>query len=106
MAYRQAEVYARDLKDEIIERQRAEKALRRQTTELQARNEELDAFAHTVAHDLKNPLGPIIGYAEFAQKKPLNPFIRRTPSIYSEYSTKRAKNAEHHRCLIAAGRGT
>ena len=28
------------------------------------RNEELDAFAHTVAHDLKNPLGPVIGFAE------------------------------------------
>ncbi|MBN2004353.1 MAG: response regulator [Anaerolineae bacterium] len=31
---------------------------------LQERNEELDAFAHTVAHDLKNPLGLIAGYAE------------------------------------------
>ncbi len=26
---------------------------------------ELDAFAHTVAHDLKNPLGIVLGYAEF-----------------------------------------
>lgn len=32
--------------------------------ELRARNEELDAFGHTVAHDLKNPLGLISGYAE------------------------------------------
>lgn len=32
--------------------------------ELMTRNEELDAFAHTVAHDLKNPLGLIRGYAE------------------------------------------
>ncbi len=32
--------------------------------ELQARNEDLDAFAHTVAHDLKNPLGLVTGYAE------------------------------------------
>jgi len=29
--------------------------------ELQARNEELDAFAHTVAHDLKSPLTLLIG---------------------------------------------
>jgi signal transduction histidine kinase len=32
--------------------------------ELQARNEELDAFAHTVAHDLRDLLGPIVGFAE------------------------------------------
>ena len=38
--------------------------LRQRTVELQARNEELDAFAHTVAHDLKNPLTRIIGFAE------------------------------------------
>jgi two-component system sensor histidine kinase/response regulator len=30
---------------------------------LQMRNEELDAFAQTVAHDLKNPLGNVLGYA-------------------------------------------
>ncbi|MCK6627715.1 MAG: hybrid sensor histidine kinase/response regulator [Anaerolineae bacterium] len=30
--------------------------------------EELDAFAHTVAHDLKNPLGVTINYATFLQK--------------------------------------
>lgn len=29
---------------------------------------ELDAFAHTVAHDLKNPLGVTINYAHFLQK--------------------------------------
>lgn len=32
--------------------------------ELEARNEELDAFAHTVAHDIKNPLTIIVGYAD------------------------------------------
>ena len=35
--------------------------------ELQKRNEELDAFAHTVAHDLKNPLTIVVGYAEILQ---------------------------------------
>jgi two-component system sensor histidine kinase/response regulator len=38
--------------------------LRQYTAELEARNEELDAFAHTAAHDLKNPLGLLIGYAD------------------------------------------
>lgn len=33
-----------------------EQALRQYTTELESQNAELDAFSHTVAHDLKNPL--------------------------------------------------
>jgi signal transduction histidine kinase len=41
----------------------SEEALRRYNLELRARNEELDAFAHTVAHDLRNPLALIIGSA-------------------------------------------
>lgn len=41
--------------------------LRQQTLELQARNDELDAFAHTVAHDLKTPLGPIIGLSQLLE---------------------------------------
>jgi PAS domain S-box-containing protein len=39
-------------------------ALRQHAVELEAHNEELDAFAHTVAHDLKGPLALLIGYAE------------------------------------------
>ena len=49
---------------DITARKRAEEALRESNAELQTRNEELDAFAHTVAHDLKNPLGVMMGYAE------------------------------------------
>jgi PAS domain S-box-containing protein len=49
---------------DITERRQAEEALRRYAAELEARNEELDAFAHTAAHDLKNPLGLVIGYAD------------------------------------------
>jgi signal transduction histidine kinase len=41
----------------------SEEALRQQTLELQTRNEELDAFAHTAAHDLKNPLALIVSLA-------------------------------------------
>lgn len=32
--------------------------------QLQHNNYELDAFAHTVAHDLKNPIAAIVGYSE------------------------------------------
>lgn len=45
------------------DKRQAEEALQQYTLELEARNEELDAFAHTVAHDLQNPLSLIIGYA-------------------------------------------
>lgn len=34
------------------------------------RNEELDAFAHTVAHNLKNPLSTAIGYTDFLLFEP------------------------------------
>lgn len=38
--------------------------LRQRAKELQEQNEELDAFAHTVAHDLKGPLATLVGYAD------------------------------------------
>ena len=49
---------------DITERKRAENTLRELNAELQIRNEELDAFAQTVAHDLKGPLGVMMAYAE------------------------------------------
>ncbi|MCB0190879.1 MAG: response regulator [Anaerolineae bacterium] len=51
-----------------IDNARLVEALRHQTDQLQSRNEELDAFAHTVAHDLKTPLSPIIGLADLVTK--------------------------------------
>jgi len=41
----------------------ANASLQEHTHELEMRNAELDAFAHTVAHDLKNPLGIIVGFS-------------------------------------------
>jgi signal transduction histidine kinase len=54
---------------DITAHKRAEASLRRYTHDLQARNEELDAFAHTVAHDLKTPLGVILGFAEVLESE-------------------------------------
>jgi PAS domain S-box-containing protein len=48
---------------DVTERVRAAEALRQYTVELEARNGELDAFAHTVAHDIKSPLNLMVGYA-------------------------------------------
>ncbi len=54
---------------EIAERKLVEEALRQQTTELEARNAELDAFAHTVAHDLKTPLTALVGFSDLLQRR-------------------------------------
>jgi two-component system sensor histidine kinase/response regulator len=57
------------LQQEIAERKLAEEALQRQAAELEARNTELDAFAHTVAHDLKTPLTAVVGFSDLLQKR-------------------------------------
>lgn len=54
------------LEAEVAERERI-------NAELQARNEELDAFSHMVAHDLKNPLNVIIGYAALLEGENITP---------------------------------
>ena len=46
-----------------------QRQLEQQLAEVQARNEELDAFAHTVAHDLKNPLTALIGYSTMLESR-------------------------------------
>ncbi|HNT78581.1 MAG TPA: histidine kinase N-terminal 7TM domain-containing protein [Anaerolineae bacterium] len=58
---------------DVTQRKRAELALQERTSELEVRNAELDAFAHTVAHDLKSPLTIIMGFTQMTvtQLKPL-----------------------------------
>jgi signal transduction histidine kinase len=60
--------------EEVAARVATHLALRNLQKQLQAtngslatRNAELDAFAHTVAHDLKNALSTIMGYAEMLE---------------------------------------
>ncbi len=50
----------RDLRHSEEQLRQYAATLKAQNEDLQARNEELDAYAHTVAHDLKNPLSVII----------------------------------------------
>jgi signal transduction histidine kinase len=58
-----------NLQQEIIERKEAQAKLQAYTQELEASNAELDAFAHTVAHDLKTPLTAMVGYAYLIEKQ-------------------------------------
>ncbi len=64
------------LLQEITERKEAERAIQRyalaleaRNTELEASNAELDAFAHTVAHDLKAPLTALVGFSQLLERR-------------------------------------
>lgn len=66
---------------DVTERQQTEEKLRRYALELEQQNADLNAFAHTVAHDLKIPLVPIIGFTDFlltdAQQMGLNQDVQK-----------------------------
>jgi signal transduction histidine kinase len=51
-----------------LHRDRLEELVQQRTVELEARNQELDAFSHTVAHDLRNPLTLVLGFAEVLEQ--------------------------------------
>lgn len=57
--YQEVQAYTNELENRVAQR----------TADLQARNEELDAFAHTVAHDLKMPITHMVGLAETITNK-------------------------------------
>ncbi len=51
-----------------IHHARLHEDVERHAAQLEARNRELDAFSHTVAHDIKDPLGLVIGFAEILER--------------------------------------
>jgi PAS domain S-box-containing protein len=66
---------------DITQRKLDEGKLEEQAEALRARNEELDAFAYTVAHDLKNPIASMMGFASLMQ----NYYDRMEPDKIEEY---------------------
>ena len=54
---------------DVTDERRAEQRMQRRTSELQAANQELEAFAHSLAHDLRAPLRAIDGFgAELSRR--------------------------------------
>lgn len=54
-------------RDELIQHQRNEAQLQSYTRELEMVNAELDAYGHTIAHDLKDPLNVMLGFVGIMQ---------------------------------------
>lgn len=57
----------------LAQRNRAEQMLRQHAAALEETNQELDAYNHTIAHDLKSPLAIISGYAYLLMDEKLTP---------------------------------
>ena len=78
---------------------------RRDAADLQARNEELNAFAHTVAHDLKNPLTTMISFASLLEEDlaglPENSETRRSAQYIMQAARKMLSIIEE--LLLLAG---
>jgi signal transduction histidine kinase/ActR/RegA family two-component response regulator len=91
-----------------IDNARLVEALRQRTDDLQARNEELDAFAHTVAHDLKNPLSQAIGFATILSKdfEDIPPDELRQYLHFIALSTQKMENIINELLLLAGVRKT
>lgn len=74
--------------------------------ELQARNEELDAFAHTVAHDLKNSIQGVLGYAEVLRDEgpSLPPDVHRSIADDAVRAAHKMGTVVHELLLLAGVR--
>jgi len=57
---------------DITEQVQAEEQLKQYAAELESQNAELDAFSHTVAHDLQNPLASLIGFSQLLNADSVN----------------------------------
>lgn len=60
----QALVHLGNLSWEMINRKRSEESLAQKTVELKAANNELEAFAYSVSHDLRAPLRALDGFSQ------------------------------------------
>jgi signal transduction histidine kinase len=58
----------RNLREALAQRDRVQRELKKATVDLERSNEELEDYAHVVAHDLKTPLVAISGFAQMLNR--------------------------------------
>lgn len=86
---RQLEENNEQLKQEITEREKAERTLKQTLEKLESKNQELEKFAYVVSHDLREPLRGITSYIKLLQKKCTNQ-IDETARGYMDYIVESA----------------
>ncbi|KAB8317141.1 response regulator [Tolypothrix campylonemoides VB511288] len=64
-----------------------EQRVRQRTSELEAANQELEAFSYTISHDLRSPLRSIIGFSELLQMKYNNQLDEQAKQYLNRVST-------------------
>lgn len=98
---------------DVTRRREERAALHRANTELyhanaalQAQNEELDAFAHTVAHDLKNSIQGVIGWTEVLRDEgpDLPPVVHRQIADDAVGASQKMGTVVHELLLLAGVR--
>ncbi len=79
----------RDHLEELVAQRTAK--LKSSNAKLEAANHELEAFTYTVSHDLRAPLTPIMGYAEYLKDKYSHQLDSQAVAMLSEISTQGEK---------------
>ena len=104
---RQAIRHQKELEREVVERKRAEEAVRelnaelekrveQRTTELVASNHELESFTYSVSHDLRAPLRHVDGYAQILREE----FGPQLPEEAQKLIGKIRQGSEHMGRLV------
>ncbi len=90
--------------EEVLARIRTHLIIRQLQKDLEHQNEELDAFSHTVAHDLKNPLSSILAFSSLLTESS-HDVLDEKASNYLNMLTQSAQNMQDiiNALLLLAG---